>query len=204
MTLTPRAIADAIVSREGGFVNDPDDPGGATNYGVTIHTMRRLKIDVDKDGDIDTADVRKLTKQQAVDIFLIHYFERPKIDRLPECIQASVFDMNVNAGTNAMKILQRVLNDMFGNIAVDGVIGPQTIEAAQRAASKSEQLFVDAYGIARRNYYFSLADRRPKSRKYARTRAGGKGGWITRAEEFMSPRFHMTNAQFKQRVAAWG
>ena len=44
---TVRQIAHAIVAREGGFVNDPDDPGGATNHGVTIHTMRRLGIDLD-------------------------------------------------------------------------------------------------------------------------------------------------------------
>jgi len=63
---------------------------------------------------------------------------------------------------------------------------------------------VDAYGIARRNYYFRIADRRPASRKYARTRAGRKGGWIKRAEEFITPRFHMSPAQFQERVASWG
>jgi lysozyme family protein len=43
---TVREIASAIVAREGGFVNDPDDPGGATKFGVTIHTMRRLGLDL--------------------------------------------------------------------------------------------------------------------------------------------------------------
>jgi hypothetical protein len=62
---------------------------------------------------------------------------------------------------------------------------------------------VDAYGIARRNYYFRIADRRPASRKYARSRAGGKGGWIKRAEEFISPRFHMSQQEFDRRVAGW-
>ncbi|PCH66807.1 MAG: peptidoglycan-binding protein, partial [Rhodobacteraceae bacterium] len=42
------------------------------------------------------------------------------------------------------------------------------------------------------------------SRKYARTRAGGKGGWIKRAEAFLSPRYHLTSQQFQRRVAAWG
>ena len=37
-------IAKAILAREGGYVNDPDDPGGATNHGVTVHTMRRLGL----------------------------------------------------------------------------------------------------------------------------------------------------------------
>ena len=51
-------IAAEIVRREGGFVNDPDDPGGATNHGVTIHTMRQLRLDLDGNGRIDTADVK--------------------------------------------------------------------------------------------------------------------------------------------------
>ncbi|MEN8741142.1 MAG: glycosyl hydrolase 108 family protein, partial [Phaeobacter gallaeciensis] len=46
---TVEEIAREIVAREGGFVNDPDDPGGATKYGVTIHTMRRLGLDLDHD-----------------------------------------------------------------------------------------------------------------------------------------------------------
>ena len=67
---TVKQIAQEIVHREGGYVNDPDDPGGATNFGVTIHTMRRLGLDLDRDGDVDTADVRALTQTQAVDIFI--------------------------------------------------------------------------------------------------------------------------------------
>jgi hypothetical protein len=63
---------------------------------------------------------------------------------------------------------------------------------------------VDAYGIARRNYYYRLADQRPASRKYARTGDGGKGGWILRAEEFIAERFHFTRAQHDERVAEWG
>jgi lysozyme family protein len=89
-------------------------------------------------------------------------------------------------------------------IAVDGTIGPQTIGAARAAYEVAPEHLADAYGIARRNYYFRLADARPASRKYARTRAGGKGGWIRRAEEFISPRYHMTEAEFQRRVAKWG
>lgn len=197
-------IAKEIVAREGGFVNDPDDPGGATNYGVTIHTMRRLGLDLTGDGRVGVDDVRRLTRDQAEDIFINHYFHRPGIDKLPEPLQASVFDMYVNAGGNAVKILQRLLRQMGQQVGVDGCIGPQTIGATEAAMRAAPDHLADAYGIARRNYYFRLADRRAASRKYARTKSGGKGGWIKRAEEFIAPKFHMTPAQFQERVSAWG
>ncbi|MEL7299893.1 MAG: holin-associated N-acetylmuramidase [Pseudomonadota bacterium] len=198
-----RDIAAEIVAREGGYVNDPDDPGGATKHGVTIHTMRRLGLDLDGDGQISSADVRRLTVAQAVDIFLRHYFHGPGIAELPAPLQPSVFDMQVNAGANAIKILQRLLGRMGVPVTVDGALGPQTREAAARALAAAPDHMVDAYGIERRNYYYALADRRPASRKYARRRDGGKGGWITRAEEFISPRYHFSAAEHAARVAPW-
>ena len=200
---TVREIASAIVAREGGYVNDPDDPGGATNHGVTIHTMRRLGLDLTGDGQITSQDVRQLTRAQAVDIFIQHYFERPLIAELPVALQPSVFDMYVNAGSNAVKILQRLVSKMGFICTADGAIGPNTISAVAQAYDSAPDHLADAYAIERRNYYFRLADKRPASRKYARTRAGGKGGWIKRAEEFTSPRFHMSDAEFQERTAKW-
>lgn len=198
-----QAIAKEIVAREGGYVNDPDDRGGATKYGVTIHTMRRLGLDLNGDGRVTSADVKQLTRAQAEAIFLEHYFTEPRIDELPEPLQATVFDMYVNAGSHAVKILQRLLGKMGFPVTVDGAIGAKTIAATARAFAAAQDFMVDAYGIERRNYYFALADRRRNNRKYARSRAGGKGGWIKRAEAFMDSRYHLTDAQFQQRVAAW-
>ena len=197
-------IADAIIAREGGYVNDPDDPGGATKYGVTLGTLQRLGLDLDHDGRTTARDVQKLTRAQARDIFVEHYFHRPRIDELPPVIQASVFDMYVNSGSNAVRILQRLLVDMGQQVAVDGKIGPNTIEAAHIAQSLAPDHLADAYGIARRNYYYKLADRRPSSRKYARTKDGKKGGWIKRAEDFISQRYHLSEAEHRARVSVWG
>ncbi|MGR3646823.1 MAG: holin-associated N-acetylmuramidase [Shimia sp.] len=202
--LDVKTVAREIVAREGGFVNDPDDPGGATKYGVTIGTARSLGLDTDGDGDVDMADIRGLTRADAEAVFITHYFERPGIGALPETVQASVFDMYVNAGANAVKILQRLLGHMGQVVAVDGRIGPQTAEATKAAATVSPSHLKDAYGIARRNYYLKLADARPSLRKFARSRKGGKGGWIKRAEEFISPKYHLSEAEFSRRVAKWG
>lgn len=200
---TVRELAAEIVAREGGFVDDPDDPGGATKHGVTIHTLRRLGLDVSGDGKVDSTDLRRLTQAQAVEIYIDHYFRRPGLGALPEAVQPSLFDMYVNAGPNAVKILQRLCSQMGFPCSDDGMIGPQTIRAVQRAYDAAPGHLADAYGIARRNYYYALADARPASRKYARRRDGGKGGWIIRAEEFISQRYHLSEAQHKARVAAW-
>lgn len=198
-----RAIAAGIVAREGGYVNDPADPGGPTQYGVTLHTLKRLGLDRDGNGLVDLADLRKLTRDDAVEIFLRHYFAAPRLDRLPQVLQPAVFDMQVNAGGQAVRILQRLLNETGARLAVDGLVGPLTIAAAQKACLHQPQAFADAYGIARRNYYYALADARPASRKFATTRAGGKGGWILRAEAFISTRYHLTLNQHRERVATW-
>ncbi len=196
-------IAKEIVQREGGFVNDPDDPGGATKYGVTLGTLKRVRRDKNADGRVDIADLHRLTPQDAADIFITYYFDQPGIAKLPQAVQASVFDMFVNAGATAVTLLQRLLS-AFGNpVTVDGQIGPETIDAAADVARIAPQHFNDAYGIERRNYYYRLGDQRPRLRKFARRRDGLKGGWIKRAEEFMAPRYHLSAAEHRERVSSW-
>ncbi len=198
-------LAREIVAREGGFVNDPDDPGGATKHGVTIGTLRALGLDLTGDGAVDVADVRAVTPEVATRLFIDEYFRKPGIDRLPEGLQDSVFDMQVNAGANAGHILQRLLRALgHADVVPDGVIGPRTAAAAHTAWSLHGEGLRDAYGIERRNYYLALADRRPALRKFARRRDGGKGGWIVRAEEFIAERWHLTAAAWQERVAGWG
>lgn len=197
-------IAKEILKTEGGFVNDPDDPGGPTNYGVTLKTLHGLGHDLDQNGRVDIADLKRLSPDQAVQIFVQEYFYKPQIDQLPHMLHAPVFDMYINAGAYAIKVLQRTLILFDAVVSVDGVIGPTTINATQMVARSAPEHLVDAYGIEQVNYYLSLADARPNMRKYARTRSGEKGGWIKRAERFVRPRFRMSPTAFVQRTAAWG
>lgn len=200
---TVEEIAAQIVAREGGYVDDPDDPGGATNHGVTIGTMRRLGIDLNGDGRVGTDDLRRLTRGRAAAIYVQHYFRAPHLDQLPSIVQASVFDMQVNAGSQGVRLLQRLVTRMGFSCRDDGIVGPRTIAAARAAAEAAPRHLADAYGIARRNHYYALADARPPSRKYARRQDGGKGGWITRAEAFIAPRYHLTLTEHHARTASW-
>lgn len=193
-----KRLAEEIVKREGGYVNDPSDPGGATKWGVTIGTMKALGVDLNGDGKVTITDTKLLTEEKAVEIYMEHYYKRPKIAELPISLQPSVFDMYVNSGNHAIKILQRLVG-----VTADGVIGPNTLRAVKMWYEKDPTKFVDTYGIARRDYYYALADARPASRKYARRLDGGKGGWITRAEEFISPARHLTDEQHRARVRNW-
>ena len=102
---TVTQIAKDILAREGGYVNDPYDPGWATNHGVTVHTMRRLGLDLTGDGIVDNEDVQVLDVARVLQIFIDHYFRGPSLDGLPIALQPSVFDMYVNAGNNAIKVL---------------------------------------------------------------------------------------------------
>ena len=132
-------------------MNDPDDPGGPTNYDVTLKTLERLGHDLNQDGRVDIADPKQLSSTQAVQIFVQDYFYKPRIDQLPHMLHAHVFDMYVNAGSRAVKVLQRTLILFDMEITVNGVIGPITIAVTQTAARRAPDHLVDAYGIERVN-----------------------------------------------------
>jgi lysozyme family protein len=117
-----------ILEHEGGYVNHPDDPGGATNKGITIATFRRY---IKHDGTI--ADLKALTTQQAVDVYKAQYWDKVRADDLPSGVDYTVADFAVNSGpSRAAKYLQAALG-----VTQDGAIGPQTIAAAQSADTKS-------------------------------------------------------------------
>ena len=78
-------IAQEILKAEGGFVNDPDDPGGPTNYGVTLITLKQLGHDLNNGGRIDIADLKQLSETQAVHIFVQDYFISLRLISCPIC-----------------------------------------------------------------------------------------------------------------------
>lgn len=150
---------DLILKHEGGFVDDPNDPGGATNYGIS---NRAHPVDRDGDGDVDADDARLVSPEEARAIYTNKYYLAAHCERLPVGLDVCVFDMAVNAGVEAaVKLLQRMVGS-----GADGIIGPQTL-AAVRAYDGD---FIAGYTVARINYYRKL----PGWKHYG-------GGWAYRA-----------------------
>lgn len=117
-----------ILKHEGGFVNHPKDPGGATNRGVTIGTLKRLGIDKDGDGDSDVVDLRLLTADDAAKVFKRFYGDAVQADLLPRGLDYAMTDFAVHAGPpRAAQHLQRILG-----VTADGHIGPKTLAAVAK------------------------------------------------------------------------
>jgi lysozyme family protein len=108
------------LSQEGGLVDNPDDPGGLTNLGLTLSDMRRW-LGHKATGD----DVRGLTPDTAAPIYRAFYWAPISGPRLPPALALMVFDSGVNRGIGtSAKMLQRIVG-----ATPDGIIGPLTLTA---------------------------------------------------------------------------
>ena len=140
-------IIEVVLHHEGGYVNDPDDPGGETNFGVA----KRSHPDV---------DIANLTKDGAKEIYKEHYWNKNKVESLSEELRHIYFDMCVNQGRGrAVKILQHAANAKGAGLKVDGGMGPMTIAAMDGV----ELDRVRAYRI---KYYADLVTRKPDLEKF--------------------------------------
>lgn len=119
-------IQDWILASEGGYVDHPSDPGGATNLGITHRTLAAWR-----GKPVTKQDVRNLTRAEALEIYEAQYWRTSGADRLPVGIDYAVFDYAVNSGpARAVKDLQRVLG-----VGVDGIVGAQTLAAVSARQS---------------------------------------------------------------------
>lgn len=106
-----------VLKHEGGYVNHPKDPGGETNFGITVKVAR-------DNGYL--GDMRTIPMTVVESIYKRKYWDKVKCDQMPESVRYPLFDYAVNSGPGAAsRALQRVLG-----IKDDGVIGPVTIAAA--------------------------------------------------------------------------
>jgi lysozyme family protein len=113
---------EKLLGHEGGYVNHPSDPGGATNWGITQAVARQNGY---------TGDMRDLRQEQARAIYRTLYWDAIRADELPDAIRFDVFDGAVNSGvTQSIRWLQRAVGT-----EADGVIGSFTLNAINHLSS---------------------------------------------------------------------
>lgn len=148
-----------ILQQEGGFVNNPADPGGATNLGITKATLEAFR-----EKAVTEDDVRALTKDEAQEIYRARYWNVMRCNDLPPGIDLMVFDFGVNAGPQrSIKLLQKA-----AGVTTDGSVGPITL-AAVRAADPAA--LIARFAEGRMEHYRSL----PTFDTFGR-------GWTSRTE----------------------
>ena len=151
-----------ILRFEGGYVDDPDDPGGATMKGITQKTFDAWR----KSKRLPREAVRGISDAEVEAIYHRDYWLKGKCDALPWPVSLVHCDATVNHGTkNAAKLLQRA-----AGVADDGKIGPMTLGAVD-AADPDE--LVNGMLWARLAFYEAIARRRIASRKFLL-------GWLSR------------------------
>ncbi len=141
-------VIEQVFKHEGGYVNDPDDPGGETNYGISKRAF-------------PDEDIKNLTPKRAAKLYYDHYWVPSKVNMLPDSLRAIYFDMAVNMGIKrAVTILQKACNHKNKvNIKVDGRMGRNTAKSAK--ILEPERL--RSYRV---KYYADLVSRKPVLEKY--------------------------------------
>lgn len=130
---------------EGGWSDDPDDPGGATNHGITLATFQEYYPDATVD------DLRSITDEEVERIYRVGYWNTINGDALPSGVDLTLFDFGVNAGwRTAAEQIQRL-----AEVEVDGEIGPLTLAAISK---KSPTALIAQLAGEQKAYYRGLAD----------------------------------------------
>lgn len=149
---------------EGGYVNDPDDPGGETKYGISKRSFPFV-------------DIASLTKKDAIELYRSNYWERAGCDALPDDVALIHFDAAVNQGVSAaIKFLQNAIMQAFPGVRIEanGVLSPATMQAVKRLESLEDTNgFEFLYLLLRLQHYATIMQDKPDLRKYAR-------GWLNR------------------------
>ena len=165
-------VINHILKKEGGYVDDKDDSGGVTNYGITQKSWNEYPS---KLKTLSTR-VKNISKEDAY-AYYIWRFHKKKIPLLPQELWLPVFDFEVNAGRNAIECLQKIINDynqtLQTDLKVDGIIGEKTKNLIDEIDDLAFEI-VRQYTQSRIGYYFHICWVTPNKYKFLR-------GWVNRA-----------------------
>lgn len=172
---------EVLMEHEGGYVDDKDDPGGATKYGISLRWLQSLGDmdgdgwldgDLDRDGDVDANDIRMLTPETAKEKYFNQFWNRYRYDAIKDQkLATKVLCLSVHAGPRRGHLVLQKALQYHTPIVVDGIIGPMTRAAANMVEPTRA---VCEFRHETAAFYRSLVDKKPGMWKYA-------NGWMNRA-----------------------
>jgi len=167
------SIKDKLISEvikiEGGYVNDPLDSGGETNFGITVAVARENGYD---------GKMKDMPKVVAYEIYKRRYWDRltlDKIEPISEKIAFELFDTGVNMGTSIpCKFLQRSLNALGHKgtleLKVDGYIGSKTILALKNVlkhrGANGEKVILRMLNALQGARYIEITEKYQKNKRF--------------------------------------
>lgn len=186
-----RAVA-RLLKTEGGFVDHKNDKGGTTNFGISLRFLIAegkidanrdgfADFDLDMDGDIDGADIRRLTRDHAIALYRRCFWDDIGCDQFPAPLGEILFDQAVNGGRKAaIRLLQQAVNFVVpGAVTADGSYGPRT-DKAWRSVVANNRIgvsgLIDAYRDVTKARYRAIVAADPSQRVFLK-------GWLRRADE---------------------
>ncbi|MBJ8441026.1 glycoside hydrolase family 108 protein [Acinetobacter junii] len=163
---------DELIKREGGYVNNPADRGGATKYGITEAVARASGF---------KGHMRDLPLSVAKDIYRKQYWTSPRFDQvnvISAAVAEELLDTGVNCGTGFAKpLLQRALNLLnnqgksgWSDLVIDGVYGSSTLNALKTYMAKrgreGEKVLVRVLNIMQGQRYIEICERNPTQEQF--------------------------------------
>ncbi len=165
-----------IFKNEGGYVDNPLDLGGTTNWGISLRFLQSI------DRTATKATIKNLTKGQAEDLYFQHFWLPNKYDEIKsQKVAEKVFDTAVNLGAKmANRFLQATLNIIIFNgakIAEDGILGAKSINAINVLAEEDvDQSILKVYELLQKEYYAKIVINRKEQVAFLK-------GWFNRAND---------------------
>lgn len=170
-----------VLAHEGGFVDNVNDPGGATNFGISLRFLQSTGDyelgDIDNDGDIDYDDISQMKIIDAKLLYFEHFWKKYGYGQIEnQQVANKIFDMSVNMGARqAHRLLQRAVNCVLGQRALtdDGLLGPKTSQGMQLALQQPFALLT-ALRAQQEGFYRLLVAKNDKFEAFLQ-------GWLNRA-----------------------
>jgi len=167
-----------MLPREGGhkFTNDPDDPGGATKWGISLRTLAKtndLRFDIDGDGDIDIDDIKLADHDDAYNFYFRYFFKNTNYKYIcDQGVTNKIFDTAVNMGhPQANRCIQRACRAVGRYLVSDGKFGPKSLNAVN---DLDNARLLTAFRSEQAAVYRMIITKKPMMGKYKR-------GWYRRA-----------------------